>query len=137
MAGNFNSNDEEGITAINITPLVDVVLVLLIIFMATATLIVNPGIPVDLPRSQSGEAVTAKVHKVVLTPKGEIYFDTQRVDEKNLTTRLRDLASSDPEGGIVLGADRTVPYERVIRLVDLVRGAGARQMALRVSETAH
>ncbi|MBI3015464.1 MAG: biopolymer transporter ExbD [Candidatus Tectomicrobia bacterium] len=135
MAGNLNSADEEGITAINITPLVDVVLVLLIIFMATATLIVNPGIPVDLPRSRSGEALAAKVHRVVLTPKGELYFDSERVDERNLTTKLRDLASRDPEGGIVLGADRAVPYERVIRLVDLVRGAGIRQMSLMVSET--
>src|SRR3989304_157316 len=98
MAGNFNSNDEEGITAINITPLVDVVLVLLIIFMATATLIVNPGIPVDLPRPQSGEAVTAKVHKVVLTRKGEIYFDAKRLAAKKHPPRFRDLASSDPEG---------------------------------------
>jgi len=71
----------------------------------------------------------------MLTPQEELYFDSERVDERGLTNKLRDLAGRDPEGGIVLGADRAVPYERVIRLVDLVRGAGIRQMSLMVSET--
>lgn len=137
MAGNLSSSDEEGISAINVTPLVDVMLVLLIIFMATATLIVNPAIPVDLPRSQSGEAVQTKVHKLVLTREGDLYYDGERVDEGKLVSRLRELARRDPKGAVILGADRSVPYDRVIHLVDLIREAGIGQMSLMVSEGTH
>ena len=74
---------------INVTPLVDVVLVLLIIFMVTATYIVKESIEVDLPRAAHAGEATGSVLAVVLTREGEVYLDGVRADERQLEARVR------------------------------------------------
>ena len=84
MAGGASADDDDIITDINVTPLVDIMLVLLIIFMLTANLIDNPAIEVDLPEASTGEASEPTTVGLVLTKDGTIYLNGSPTDEEPL-----------------------------------------------------
>jgi biopolymer transport protein TolR len=118
---------------INVTPMVDVMLVLLIIFMVTAPLLVA-GVPVDLPDSKAGALdQEAKPIQISLDPTGAIFIDEQPVAESVLGSRLAQIAGpSREEGGprIFLRADRGLDYGRVMRVMGEINNAGLRKVAL-------
>ena len=118
---------------INVTPMVDVMLVLLIIFMVTAPLLVA-GVPVDLPDSKAGALdQEAKPVQVSLDPSGAIFIDEDPVSEDALGTRLAQIASASKEEGgprIFLRADRGLDYGRVMRVMGEINNAGLRKVAL-------
>jgi biopolymer transport protein TolR len=118
---------------INVTPMVDVMLVLLIIFMVTAPLLVA-GVPVDLPDSKAGALdQEAKPVQISIDPSGAIFMDETPVDPDQLGVRLAQIAaSSGEEGGprIVLRADRGLDYGRVMRVMGEINNAGLRKVAL-------
>ena len=118
---------------INVTPMVDVMLVLLIIFMVTAPLLVA-GVPVDLPDSKAKALdQEAKPVQISLDGTGAIFIDQAAVDETQLGSRLAQIAgSSSEEGGprIFLRADRALDYGRVMRVMGELNGAGLRKVAL-------
>ncbi len=124
---------EDGIISdINVTPLVDVVLVLLIIFMVTATYIVRRAIQVDLPRaSAAGESVATTV-VVVLTREGILYLDGERRSEVDLEQRLRQVVARDREARALVSADQGLQLGSVVHVIDLVKRAGVAQFALDV-----
>ncbi len=124
---------EDGlITDINVTPLVDVVLVLLIIFMVTATYIVRRAIQVDLPRaSAAGESVATTV-VVAMTRDGVLYLDGERSSEPDLEQRLRRLVARDREARALVSADQGLQLGSVVHVIDLVKRAGVSQFALDV-----
>ncbi len=124
---------EDGlITDINVTPLVDVVLVLLIIFMVTATYIVRRAIQVDLPRaSAAGESVAPTV-VVAMTRDGVLYLDGERSSEPDLEQRLRRLVARDREARALVSADQGLQLGSVVHVIDLVKRAGVSQFALDV-----
>ena len=118
---------------INVTPLVDVMLVLLIIFMVTAPLLVA-GVPVDLPDSKAA-ALDQEVEPVQLSidGQGEIFVGDEAVTEPQLALRLRSIRSaSDEKGGprIYLRADRGLDYGRVMRVMGELDRAGLNRVAL-------
>ena len=135
MAGGAYPDDEDAggiISEINVTPLVDITLVLLIIFMVTARFIVNKAISVKMPKAVSGEQVKTTLGLTldaahVLYLNGERMEDRQRVSE--YVTRA---AQANPEIQAVITADRTVPHGEVISLIDLVKLAGVKNFALTV-----
>jgi biopolymer transport protein TolR len=114
---------------INVTPLVDVMLVLLIIFMVTAPLLTT-GVPVDLPESkaaalkQEKEPVTISIDR-----EGVISIDQEAVEEDALATRLTALAGQDPPQ-VYLRADRALDYGRVMRVLGELNRAGLNKVAL-------
>ena len=109
---------------INVTPMVDVMLVLLIIFMVTAPLLVA-GVPVDLPESRAGALdQQAKPVQIALDKNGALFLDDQPVDDATLATRLQDLARTAPDTEIQLRADRAVPYGRIVELMAIAGRAG-------------
>ena len=118
---------------INVTPMVDVMLVLLIIFMVTAPLLVA-GVPVDLPDSKAKALdQEAKPVQISLDRTGAIFIDEAAVDEIQLGSRLAQIAgSSSEEGGprIFLRADRALDYGRVMRVMGELNSAGLRKVAL-------
>jgi len=133
MAGGSGSNgDEDIISGINVTPLVDVVLVLLIIFMVTATYIVRAAIEVDLPRAAHGGEATGTLLAVVLTKDGDLYLDGVRRSEDELVARAREAVARDPEARVVISADRGALHGAVVRVIDAVKGAGVSRFALNV-----
>ncbi len=118
---------------INVTPMVDVMLVLLIIFMVTAPLLVA-GVPVDLPDSKAGALdQEAKPVQISLDSSGAIFIDDQPVAEAELSRRLAQIAgSAGEEGGprIFLRADRGLDYGRVMLVMGEINNAGLRKVAL-------
>jgi len=135
MAGNIASEgDDDMITGINVTPLVDIVLVLLIIFMVTATYIVREAIEVDLPRAaNAGEAVGTTL-AVVLTRDGTIYLDGVRRTEGELAARTREAVARDRDTRAIISADRAAQHGAVVHVIDLVKGEGVSRFAINIEK---
>lgn len=136
MAGGA-SDDEEGlISAINVTPLVDVTLVLLIIFMVTAKIIVSQGMPMDLPKAATGEQIQL-VFSVELTESGKTFVDSKEVGNDEIVGVLaRESKAKNPDLRAVIRADVKVPHGRVIHVLDLLKQADLTKIAFAVSPAA-
>jgi biopolymer transport protein TolR len=127
---------DDEITGINVTPLVDVVLVLLIIFMVTANFIVRETMEVDLPRAaNAGETVQGLV-AVVLDRQGKLYLDGAEVSEAELRVKVAESVKRDPETRAILSADQALPYGEVMHLIDVVKGEGVSRFALNIEKDA-
>ncbi|WP_426756894.1 ExbD/TolR family protein [Myxococcus sp. Y35] len=133
MAGGAQENDDE-ITGINVTPLVDVVLVLLIIFMVTANFIVRETVEVDLPRAANGGETVQGLVNVVLDKEGKLFFDGAEVSEKELEAKVVEALAKDKETRAIISADQSLPYGRVMRLIDVVKGKGIAKFALNIEK---
>ena len=124
--------DDGPITAINVTPLVDIILVVLIIFMATAPLIHNRAMKVDLPKAAQHERAATEALQVVYNAAREISLSGKRVTEEQLGSELKGMVSRDADLRVSLRADRNLPYGDVVQLLDVVRGAGVHKVGLEV-----
>ncbi len=135
MAGaSGGADDDDLITEINVTPLVDVVLVLLIIFMVTATYIVRASIEVDLPRAAHGGEATGTILSVIVTKDGQVWLDGARRTEDELVARTRAAVSKDGDARAIISADKGALHGSVVRVIDLVRGAGVTRFAIHVDK---
>jgi len=130
--GNGGGDDDDLITDINVTPLVDVVLVLLIIFMVTATYIVRASIDVELPRAARGGEAVGSILSVVVTSRGETFLGGVLVGEEALVARARAAVAEDAGTRVILSADRAALHGDVVRVIDLVKGAGVSKFAIHV-----
>ena len=115
---------------INVTPFVDVMLVLLIVFMVTAPLL-TVGIPVDLPKVKAS-ALTDQKDPLEITVKigGEIYLGESEVDVENLIPRLNAITELNKEARIYVRGDRVVAYGRIMEIMSLVNSAGYIKVAI-------
>jgi biopolymer transport protein TolR len=115
---------------INVTPFVDVMLVLLIVFMVTAPLL-TVGIPVDLPKVKAS-ALTDQKDPLEITVKlgGEIYLGESKVEVENLIPRLNAITELNKEARIYVRGDRVVAYGRIMEIMSLVNSAGYIKVAL-------
>ncbi len=115
---------------INVTPFVDVMLVLLIVFMVTAPLL-TVGIPVDLPKVKAS-ALTDQKDPLEITVKlgGEIYLGESKVEVENLIPRLNAITELNKEARIYVRGDRVVAYGRIMEIMSLVNSAGYVKVAL-------
>ena len=133
MAGG-SSNDDDGLIAgINVTPLVDVTLVLLIIFMVTARIIVSQGMPMDLPKAASGEAMQ-QVFSVELSADGKTRVDSETLaNDEAISPLAKTAKAKTTDLRAVIRADRKVEHGRVIHVLDLLKRAGVAKIAFAVS----
>jgi biopolymer transport protein TolR len=136
MAGVPQQDDSEEITGINVTPLVDIVLVLLIIFMVTANFIVRETVEVDLPRAAHGGETVQGLINVVMDRDGKIFFDGAEVGEEELVRRIAEALEKDKETRAVISADQTLNYGKVMHLIDVVKGQGIAKFALNIQKDA-
>ncbi len=115
---------------INVTPFVDVMLVLLIVFMVTAPLL-TVGIPVDLPKVKAS-ALTDQKDPLEITVKigGELYLGESKVEIENLIPRLNAITELNKEARIYVRGDRVVAYGRIMEIMSLVNSAGYIKVAL-------
>ena len=136
MAGGANDSAEDAITGINVTPLVDIVLVLLIIFMVTAKLIVSKSVPLDLPKAASGSDIQT-VFSVVLSAEGITQVDGKTLPNDDAIFPLAKAArEKNPELRAVIKADNAVAHGRVIHVLDLLKQAQVGKIAFGVSPVA-
>ena len=112
---------------INMTPLIDVMLVLLIIFMVAAPMLTT-GVDVKLPESRTGKSLESEALVVTLSRDGALEFDRRMVSEDGLRTALGQKAAEARKRPILVRADHNIPYGRVISVVDMIREAGFSQV---------
>lgn len=131
-------DDDSGrmITDINVTPLVDITLVLLIIFMVTTTYIVNPSIKVDLPKAASGSDQSRTTLALTLDKQGVLYLNGERTDDAAVTRYIATELPKNPDLQAIVAADKIVPHGSVVHLIDLVKRAGVRKFAINVDSGA-
>jgi biopolymer transport protein TolR len=136
MAGQLPDSGDDEITGINVTPLVDVVLVLLIIFMVTASFIVRETMEVDLPRAANAGETVQGLLAVVMDKHGRLYLDGAEVTEAQLRVKVAETVKKDAETRAILSADQSLPYGDVMHLIDVVKGQGVTRFALNIEKDA-
>ncbi|HET6437730.1 MAG TPA: biopolymer transporter ExbD [Anaeromyxobacter sp.] len=132
MASQSNGSDD-AITGINVTPLVDITLVLLIIFMVTASYIVKESIEVDLPRAASGGETVGPTLSFAIDRSGALYLDGQPVTRAAARDAVRAALRRSPEARALIGADKAVAHGEVVSLIDLVKGEGLTRFAIQIA----
>ncbi|MGS5089290.1 ExbD/TolR family protein [Hydrogenophaga sp. A37] len=116
----------EPMSDINVTPLVDVMLVLLVIFIITAPLM-SSRLELELPKASEPVAASAEPEAFIsisVDPQGQVFWDEQPVDPAELKKRLTETAQRNPETELQLRADTAVPYGRVVQLIGLAQSVG-------------
>ena len=130
MGLNNRSRQDQIISEINVTPLVDVMLVLLIIFMVTAPMLTQ-GVDVELPKTTAQPLPQKSSPTIItLTRKGEVYVNGMKTGPALLRQRMRKLARMGGETQVLLKADRRVAYGRVVRLMADIRRAGIKRLGM-------
>src|SRR4051812_18054516 len=120
------------ISGINVTPLVDIMLVLLVIFMVTTTIVSTPAVPLDLPRASQSGAVQV-VFSIVLPAAGPTLVNGEpTTSDETFTRRAKQAFARDGEVRAVIDADGAVPHRRVIHTLDLLKRAGIAKVAFAV-----
>jgi len=132
MAASVEDGGEEMIAAINVTPLVDITLVLLIIFMVTATYVVKEAIEVDLPRAASGDEVVAPTLAFALDREGRLFLDGAPVTQESAREAIHAAVASSSEARAIISADRAVSHGRVVEVIDLAKREGLTRFAIDV-----
>jgi biopolymer transport protein ExbD len=135
MAGFSSNKPSAPITGINVTPLVDITLVLLIIFMVTAKLVVSRAVPMDLPKAATAGAVQ-EIFNVSVPPDQTLVLEGKTLTDAELLVRARAALAKNPELRAVIDADGSVPHKRVLTALDLLRQAGLSRVAFGASPTA-
>lgn len=132
MAGGASGGDDDMIVGINITPLVDIILVVLIIFMVTATSIVKAQIGVDLPKAASGQSELKTTLTFQVVADGSFKMEGNPVTIEQIGKLVRAEKKKDADVRAVIAADKGVEYGKVIELIDVVKLNGIEKFALNI-----
>lgn len=125
-----SSEESSGIVAeINITPLTDIFLVLLIIFMITSSAMVESGGRVNLPKAVATKSETRGT-TVTLTPKHEIYVNQKKVSEESLEAALKEALNTSTDKTVILRGDRDVLFGETVKVMSIIKRAGASEIAI-------
>ena len=126
--GRFTGQDEE--SDINLTPMLDVVFIMLIFFIVTATFIKQAGIEVRRPEAETDQKKPTVSVLIAISPAGEIWIDKKKVDPAAVRAQIEKLHAENPRGGIVIQADRESKYEKLKAVLDAARAAGVTEVAV-------
>ncbi len=128
-------DDDKEIAEINMTPFVDIILVVLIIFLATATFIVEGKIPLNLPQAKTSEAKEPTEKKIVITIKkdGTLYLNDKPIELSKLKEKLLDL-TKEKKPVIVLRADKDTPFQKIVSVIDTCRELGLEKYTIETSK---
>ena len=134
MAGSagFGGSDDDVISGINVTPLVDVVLVLLVIFLMTAPVLYQSAIKVQLPKAATGEEAPKSPLNFTVNSAGDVYWNSEKLSWEALDEKLTALGTQAPETTAMISADQATPHGNVIKLMDALRQHGLTRFALNV-----
>ncbi|MBT8494246.1 MAG: biopolymer transporter ExbD [Deltaproteobacteria bacterium] len=120
------------ISAINVTPFVDVVLVLLVILMVTSVQIVKASLEVNLPSAASGGSSVDSTLNLIIDADGAWKLDGKAIDEAGLAAYVKSETKKNPKLQAVIAADREVKYDYVIRAIDVIKTNGIKKFALNI-----
>jgi len=134
MAGGASDPGDDGINEINVTPLVDIMLVLLIIFMVTATYIVHESIEIQLPRAAHGGETTNQTFAVMVTKEDQIYLNGIQVTDSGLVAEVQKAAAAGADIQAVIGGDKAASHGAVTHVLDVLKGAGVTKFAIQIEK---
>lgn len=131
-----NAYEDNEISEINMTPFVDIVLVILVIFMATATFVAQSKIPISLPKASKYKELSKPAKPIIITidKEGILYFNDKKIDTKNLSAILQknsDIASKD---GVVLRSDAKTEFEHVVKVIDICKQNNISRFSIQTQE---
>ena len=136
MAGQIGGQDDEPIAAINVVPLVDIILVVLIIFMVTAPLVLKPAIDINLPKSSSGEDTPATPVNIAISSNGTLSLNGQASTLEQISAFAANVIATKPDTAAILQPDRSVTIDQLTALIDAVKTAGIKKVAFSVEKKA-
>ncbi len=123
------------IVGINVTPMVDVVLVLLVIMMVSATYIVSQSLKVELPKTATSDESVSTVAAVTITRDGAYFYNSEPVTEGALTDKLRAAVAGGAEVNLVVSADEAALHGKVVHVIDLAKVEGITKFAINVERS--
>ncbi len=137
MAGTTSSGGgrRAPIAGINVTPMVDVMLVLLVIMIVSAQYIVSQSIKVELPKAASASESVASVAAVTLTKDGKTFYNQEALSEPELVSHLHNAYASNKDLNLIVTADKEVQHGRVVHVIDLAKLEGIVKFAINVELT--
>jgi biopolymer transport protein ExbD len=124
-----SDDNSEIVAEINITPLTDIFLVLLIIFMITSSAMIESGGRINLPKAVATRS-ESRGTTVTLTPKHEIYVNQKKVSEENLEKSLQEALSISPDKTVILRGDKDVLLGDTVKVMSIIKRAGASEIAI-------
>jgi biopolymer transport protein ExbD len=133
MALKVDQSDELQ-SEINVVPLVDIILVVLIIFMVTAPMIMKPSINVNLPKAASGEATVPSKLNISISSDGKLNLDGKNVEDAEIQAAALEEFKKNPDVQAIISADKDVPHGRVVGVLDMVKSAGVKKFAISIDK---
>lgn len=126
--------DNGPISSINVTPFVDVVLVLLVIFMVTAPLLMQDSIGIHLPKASSSDRKLNSRMGVAVTRQGQILLNGVLASPETITARVKEALEKDPDTQALISADGDARHADVVRAIDLIKSAGMTRFAIQIEK---
>ena len=133
MAGGVCDGDDDSlVTDINVTPLVDVMLCLLVIFMVTTTYVVADSIKIDLPNAASGDTTAPSTLAIMFTKERKLYLNGAETTEADLRKKVKEEVAKNKDTQAIIGADKMVSHGEVMHLIDVIKLDGITKFALNI-----
>lgn len=134
MGFKVEEDDQDSINEINITPFVDVVLVLLVIFMVTTPMMVKTAMDLELPSAENTDQVEKKTLGVTVLKSGNVMLNGTLISPGDLRAEITKSIKANAETQVIMIADKMATHGMVIEVIDLVKGAGAKNFAFQVEK---
>lgn len=134
MASLLREEENEPISQINIVPFVDIILVVLIVFMATAPMIARQGIPLRLPKAKVGTPSDRPSFLVEINSKGHVFIEGRRVPDGEIKSRAQKAFDAHSMVQAVISADKAVSHGRVVRVIGWIKAGGIHQFSITVEK---
>lgn len=130
MAWKLTSGREQTMAEINITPLTDVMLVLLVVFMVTSPLLMMESMKLKLPKAETSGIVKESAIVVSITKDGEYFLNGEEIEKSELEARLSAQLKKEDNDAVMLKADKSVPHGHVVEVLDIARKVGAVKLSI-------
>ncbi|MBC7752788.1 MAG: biopolymer transporter ExbD [Moraxellaceae bacterium] len=139
MGASFETDDQDdstgaGFSSINVTPFVDVMLVLLVIFMITAPMLIKDIIDIKLPKTATSDGQKAELIGIAINKDGQVLLNGNLVDDENLKSQIKEMLLINPNTQGVISADVELPYGKVVRVIDQLKIAGLDKFAVQIEK---
>ena len=128
----FNSTDESNI---DITPMLDIVFIMLIFFIVTTSFVKESGINIYRPSAKTAEKKTQASIMIAINPKGEVWIDRRRVGIQAVRANVEKLRAESPEGSVVIQSDKNATTGVLVQVMDQVRLAGVKKISVAAQKT--
>jgi biopolymer transport protein ExbD len=134
MKQHFQNLVEDEEATIDMTPMLDVVFIMLIFFIVTATFVKEAGIDVNRPDAATAVSKPRATILVAISDKGEIWINKRKVDERAVQANIERLRAENPQGSVVIQADKEANVDKLIKVMDAARAAGAPDVSIAAAE---